>query len=558
MMREVYERRAIPAAWPRPDGLTALDIDKTTGYKATPFCPKDVHYIESFIPGTEPTAFCPIHSPFGAVGGMTGPMGGTGTAPDGAPQPTAPLPPGVARPAPAARARRRRAGRERDAVPESWGAPGRRRIRSAEMRARRLAARWVLPVEGPPIERGALLIGPTAGSSPWALTPRVPRPPTCRPRSSGTRVLLPGLINTHTHLELTGLDGRSARAASSPPGSDGSASSRRRARRRSSSRPRGAGLADCWAAGVTTVADTGDSGAVIAGAGRGGRLGDRLPGGLRAASGAARREPARVCSEQVERLGRYRRRAGAIWRLAPRAVHGERAALRRGAPRGLARTDLPLAVHLAESLGGEPAARWRTARAPFADAWRARGIPLPVAARPHAGRVARRARRAHRADALHPRRCRLGPRTSDRLARAGAAVAHCPLSNRAHGHGARAARRLARGGIRVGLGTDSVVSVGTAGSAGGGARRPRAGRVSTPARTLPALHPRAARAPSGSSGETGSLGPGKWGDCRRAPIRARRRARRERRLRSRCWRAAPRDVLATFVGGRDVYRTPPL
>jgi len=86
MMREVYERRAIPAAWPRPDGLTALDIDKTTGYKATPFCPKDVHYIESFIPGTEPTAFCPIHSPFGAVGG-NGPLGGA--APDGAPPPAA-------------------------------------------------------------------------------------------------------------------------------------------------------------------------------------------------------------------------------------------------------------------------------------------------------------------------------------------------------------------------------------------------------------------------------------------------------------------------------------
>jgi hypothetical protein len=57
-----------------------------------------VHYIESFIPGTEPTAFCPIHSPFGAVGGA-GPLGGTGTAPDGAPQPTAPLPPGAVRPA---------------------------------------------------------------------------------------------------------------------------------------------------------------------------------------------------------------------------------------------------------------------------------------------------------------------------------------------------------------------------------------------------------------------------------------------------------------------------
>ena len=72
MMREVYERRSLPTAWSRPAGLSALDVDKTTGYKATPFCPKDVHYIESFIPGTEPTAFCPVHSPFGSIGVMGG------------------------------------------------------------------------------------------------------------------------------------------------------------------------------------------------------------------------------------------------------------------------------------------------------------------------------------------------------------------------------------------------------------------------------------------------------------------------------------------------------
>jgi penicillin-binding protein 1A len=95
MMREVYERRSPPAAWPRPAGLSALDIDKTTGYKATPFCPKDVHYIESFIPGTEPTGFCPIHSPFGAVGGA---MGGSGPAPSPVTPSTAPAA-GVTRPA---------------------------------------------------------------------------------------------------------------------------------------------------------------------------------------------------------------------------------------------------------------------------------------------------------------------------------------------------------------------------------------------------------------------------------------------------------------------------
>ena len=53
---------------PGPRGLAAargpdlVEID-ANGYKSTPFCPKDVHYIESFIPGTEPKAFCPVHSP---------------------------------------------------------------------------------------------------------------------------------------------------------------------------------------------------------------------------------------------------------------------------------------------------------------------------------------------------------------------------------------------------------------------------------------------------------------------------------------------------------------
>jgi len=100
IMREIYERRAIPGAWPRPDGLTALDIDKTTGYKATPFCPTDVHYIESFVPGTEPTAFCPVHSPFGVGGGILGGSGPT-SAGDAARPSTAPLP-GQARPLPSA------------------------------------------------------------------------------------------------------------------------------------------------------------------------------------------------------------------------------------------------------------------------------------------------------------------------------------------------------------------------------------------------------------------------------------------------------------------------
>src|SRR6185295_17889615 len=46
------------------------------------------------------------------------------------------------------------------------------------------------------------------------------------------------------------------------------------------------------------------------------------------------------------------------------------------------------------------------------------------------------------------------------LAAAGAAIAHCPRSNRAHGHGSAPLGAFRTAGLRVGLGTDSVVSVG--------------------------------------------------------------------------------------------------
>ena len=63
-MREVYDRRARPAGWQRPDHLITREVDNTTGYLATPFCPRTARYWEWFIPGTEPKEYCPIHSPF--------------------------------------------------------------------------------------------------------------------------------------------------------------------------------------------------------------------------------------------------------------------------------------------------------------------------------------------------------------------------------------------------------------------------------------------------------------------------------------------------------------
>lgn len=71
MMKEIYERRPPPSDWQRPGGLTLQEIDRTTGYIATPFCPTDSRVIESYLPGTEPLEHCPVHHPFRITGTVT-------------------------------------------------------------------------------------------------------------------------------------------------------------------------------------------------------------------------------------------------------------------------------------------------------------------------------------------------------------------------------------------------------------------------------------------------------------------------------------------------------
>ena len=130
------------------------------------------------------------------------------------------------------------------------------------MRARRLAARWVIPVEGPPIERGAVLIGLDGRVREVGPDAAVSRPADIPAEDFDDAVILPGLINTHTHLELTGFEGR----ISEPE----FPAWIRRLRELKTTRSPGEyveaarrGLRDCYAAGVTTIADTGDTGAAI-------------------------------------------------------------------------------------------------------------------------------------------------------------------------------------------------------------------------------------------------------------------------------------------------------
>ena len=134
----------------------------------------------------------------------------------------------------------------------------------------------------------------------------------------------------------------------------------------------------------------------------------------------------------------------------------------------------------------------------------------------------------------------------ERLAHSGAAVAHCPLSNLAHRHGTAPLEAFLARGVRVGLGTDSVVSVGRLDLLAE-ARFVQRRTALTADRALELCTLQAARALG--LDEIGSLRPGNWADC--TVIRL---PRGEGTPSERLLASSPADVLLTCVAGREVYR----
>src|SRR5713101_6319954 len=287
----------------------------------------------------------------------------------------------------------------------------------------RIRAGAVHPVTAPPITDGAVLVGRDGKIAAVGPHPEVPAPAGTRQVEFPTAVLVPGLVNTHTHLELTHLAGknperefarwiRTIRTLKDATTAEEFAHSAEQ------------GVRDSWAAGVTCVAGA----SLIELQGAVARLGPLATGQARL--GVSPHAPYTVSEPLYRAVAEFARRAG-----------------------------LRMAVHLAESR--EERALVRDGTGPFAEALRARGIAIaahglsPVQ---YLGRLGLFAS----GTCLCIHCVQVDAADIATLARAGAAIAHCPRSNRAHGHGTAPLAAFRAAGLAVGLGTDSIVSTGDA------------------------------------------------------------------------------------------------
>ena len=267
--------------------------------------------------------------------------------------------------------------------------------------------------------------------------------------------LMPGLVNCHTHLELTHLGGggqhdesefltwirriRELKEATSAEAFYEAAV---------------AGVRDCWTRGVTCVAETGSTGAVM-------RALHDLGGRGIVYQEVFGPDPAQ-CSASMQEL------ENAILQLRPLATAQLSVGVSPHAPytvsaplydavAAFARNEgLPIAVHAAES--HEETLLVRDGAGPFAAALRARGIAIearncsPVAYLLQRGIL--------RPGTLCIHCVQVDQADIELLRVTRAAVAHCPRSNAAHRHGRLPLGWVREAGVPVGLGTDSVVSVG--------------------------------------------------------------------------------------------------
>lgn len=308
-------------------------------------------------------------------------------------------------------------------------------------------ARWVLPITSPPIRDGAVTV---ADGRIVYVGRRAEAPGTSR--DLGDAVLLPGLVNTHCHLELTAMRGfledlefrrwilRLTSAKRAVMTRDMLADSARW------------GLVEGITAGITTYGDTCDSGVVFDAmieAGVRGIMFQEVFGPDPAVADEAMRDlAAKVADLRPRQTARVR------LGISPHAPYTVSDRLFERAAAFAATEQLPVAIHVAES---EEEQRLVTAgEGAFAGGLRARGIDVAARGRSpvallHASGILDRG-------PLLIHTVRVDDADIALMTAGGCTVAHCPVSNAKLGHGIAPLLELLAAGLPVGLGSDSVAS----------------------------------------------------------------------------------------------------
>ncbi|MBL0169248.1 MAG: amidohydrolase family protein [Gemmatimonadaceae bacterium] len=325
-------------------------------------------------------------------------------------------------------------------------------MRASTAERRVYTAQWVMPIADATIADGAVVVDGTRIAYVGTIRD-LPAAFTDDPRTElGNAVLLPGLVNAHTHLELTAMRGfleglafrdwlgvltRARRECFEPESLYDSSC---------------AGLEEALRNGITTCADTTESGAPLDAMRD---LGMRGIGFLEV-FGPDPTHQASALSGLMQKAATLRQRDTTLVQtgLSPHAPYTVSAGLFRAVAEYARHEAWPVAVHIAES---DAESRFvRDGQGPFADALRARGIAVapqarsPIALLDACGILA--------CEPLLIHAIRVDDDDIARLADRGARVVHCPISNLKLGHGVAPLAQFRAAGIAVGLGTDSVAS----------------------------------------------------------------------------------------------------
>ena len=314
----------------------------------------------------------------------------------------------------------------------------------------RYRARWVAPIATPPIEHGWVEVAGGVVSAVGGAAGACPDPAAAEVDLGGA-CILPGLVNAHTHLELSALGGAVPPADSMPVWA--AALMRRLESGPSSARSAAisAAVDEMHRAGTALVGDianTPDSVAVL-------EEGPVEAVVFRELLGFdVAPERAAVLAGQLAGLAAPRAEARVRLRAAAHAPYSVSPALFRALA---ARVPGPRSVHLAESR--EECEFLRSGRGPWREILEARGRWDPAWRPPGLGPVDYLdALGWLRSDTLVVHGVQLAPAEIRRLADVGATIVTCPRSNAWTGAGVPPVSAFYAAGAAVAIGTDSLAS----------------------------------------------------------------------------------------------------